>query len=521
MYIKTPFLKSQRGRYLPIMSGRLEGQLMVLIVTSALLALGCASASYRAVETIDMSSSEASPRLCTAQQKGERWAVVVGIDTYQDSKITPLNGATHDAWAFYHYLSSPHGGRVALDKRLILLNWQATRANLEKAFGQFLSRACPQDTIYIYFAGHGAPEPDRASEAFLLTYDTQLDNLVGTAISMRQLPRFLSWRAGQAGRLMMFVDACHSGALQFSGQRGIKMDEQRDESGFASKRSESVHGQLNDLSKSEPKWDLFAAASSTQVAVEAKGDLCPYSEWDYKGGLFTCALLKALSGDADQDRDGQVESRELFTFVTHDVDQKSQGAQRPQWSGRGVEAPQDPTAPEGTSTPKGSPLKGLDQSALPSISGQINIPKIPSYLLKRPTSGPSTLTWSALGSTVLTSGVATYFMSQADSSASNISNNALGVSSYEVDRQQRVEYQAQKDNAMIALSVTGGLALTSIGLWIYDYASQRSSREARWFTLKPSIGVPTPPSKSPPSLQVTPAPSLYEKIYPFRALSHD
>ena len=188
--------------------------------------LACSSSFRSVVNPIETHKSRQVQRLCLPQQAAQKWAVVVGIDKYKDSGIPNLQGASHDAWSFYHYLSSPKGGKVSAKRRLLLLNWQATRANLEYALGQFLANACPQDTIYVYFAGHGAPEPNRADEAFLLVHDTQLNNLVGTAISMRQLPKFLNWRAGQAGHLMMFVDACHAGRIQFPSQRGVKMDEQ-------------------------------------------------------------------------------------------------------------------------------------------------------------------------------------------------------------------------------------------------------------------------------------------------------
>lgn len=454
--------------------------LMCIIVSSFMIA--CAP-SYRSVDyDIKINNQIKSTRICMPQQKSERWAVVVGIDDYQDPRISSLKGASHDAWSFYHYLASKNGGNIPASQRIILLNWQATRANLEYAFGQFLTRACPQDSIYIYFAGHGTPEPQRANEAFLLTHDTQLDNLVGTAISMRQLPRFLSWRAGQTGQLMMFVDACHAGQLQFPGQRGIVMDEQEDEQGFITERSNSVHQQIHSLSKAEPNWNLFAAASAKQVAVEARSQ-CPYSKWDYQGGLFTCSLLQALSGSADINQDGQLKAKELYQFVTHQVDKQTKGAQRPQWSGQQLQASPENEEQSGPHKPQSS--HGMTMN-LPTIKGLIRIPSIPAYLIKKPRSGPSPVAWSMIGSTLVSAGLTGYLVDQTNQNAADVSTNLNGISSYEVDQQNRSRYNDSKTKSYIAMGITGGFALTSLGLWAYDYWSQRKRGKKLWFTIAPT-----------------------------------
>jgi uncharacterized caspase-like protein len=456
--------------------------LMCIIVSSFTIA--CAP-SYRSVDyDIKINKKIKSTRICMPQQKSERWAVVVGIDDYQDPRISSLKGASHDAWSFYHYLASRNGGNIPASHRIILLNWQATRANLEYAFGQFLTRACPQDSIYIYFAGHGTPEPQRANEAFLLTHDTQLDNLVGTAISMRQLPRFLSWRAGQTGQLMMFVDACHAGQLQFPGQRGIVMDEQEDEQGFITERSNSVHKQIHSLSEAEPNWNLFAAASAKQVAVEARTQ-CPYSKWDYQGGLFTCSLLQALSGSADINQDGQLKAKELYQFVTHQVDKQTKGAQRPQWSGQQLQAEAEAEAEEQSGPHKPQSSHGMTMN-LPTIKGLIRVPSIPSYLIKKPRSGPSPIAWSMIGSTLVSAGFTGYLVDQTNQHAADVATNLNGISSYEVDQQYRSRYNDSKTQSYIAMGITGGFALTSLGIWAYDYWSQRKSGKKIWFTIAPT-----------------------------------
>ena len=115
------------------------------------------------------------------QRKLKRWGVVVGINNYQSPQITDLDGAAIDAWAMYHYLTSPSGAQIPISQVKLLINEQATRAQVEGAIGNL--KACPQDQVYLYFAGHGLPEPSKEENAFLLTYDSAPGNLVGSAIS--------------------------------------------------------------------------------------------------------------------------------------------------------------------------------------------------------------------------------------------------------------------------------------------------------------------------------------------------
>ena len=121
---------------------------------------------------------------CVATAPSRPWAVVIGVNAYQDPRIPDLEGAVLDAWNVYHYLISPLGGKIDQRHARLLLNEEATKENVEEALGQFLRGSCPQDLITIYFAGHGAPEPDDPDEPFLLLHNTRLDAMVSTAIAI-------------------------------------------------------------------------------------------------------------------------------------------------------------------------------------------------------------------------------------------------------------------------------------------------------------------------------------------------
>jgi len=263
---------------------------------------------------------------CLPTEPPRKWAVVIGVNWYKDERIPDLGGAVNDAWAFYHYMASPSGGGVNPYRLKLLLNDEATRENVEGALGNFLGQACPQDQVIIYFAGHGAPEPDRPDDAFLLVHDTNLDNMVGSAISMQRLPEFLEWRAGSAGNLLLLVDACHSGNIAFPGKRGFVKG--KDDVARAS----VVIDNLNKAVDGKKGWGAISATAPDQLAGESTAS-CELGGKPYAGGIFTCNVLSGLSGNADGNADGRVTLSEVYEYTKAQVNLASDGAQSPQLSG--------------------------------------------------------------------------------------------------------------------------------------------------------------------------------------------
>lgn len=304
-------------------------QMISLSLLCPLWFLACASPpaarSTKARYVLPTSATAISP--CQNDAPARQWAVVIGINDYQDEGIPDLDGAVNDAWAFYHYLASPAGGAIPALRMKMLLNQEATREAVEGALGKFLTKSCPQDQVVIYFAGHGMPEPERPEEAFLLVHNTKLDNMVGSAISMNQLPKFLQWRASKTGSLLMFIDACHSGTINFPGKRGLAMNEP------VKRIQQMSKGIASAVTKQQGKgWGAISATASSQFAGEKKGG-CLFGDYPYHGGIFTCHLLKGLSGAADKNANSKVSLDELYSYLYDSVRRDSREQQLPQLSG--------------------------------------------------------------------------------------------------------------------------------------------------------------------------------------------
>jgi hypothetical protein len=239
----------------------------------------------------------------------QRWAVVVGVSEYMNPGIPSLKYADKDAEALANFLRRPEGGGYDSDHLRVLLNKEATLANVKDALINFLNQAIDMDLVLIYFAGHGAPEPARPQNIYLLTADSDPTALGTTAFPMWDIQTVLA-RYINAKRVIVFSDACHSGNISVNfATRGVGVSEQN-----------LVNQYLTDLSKSKEGVVVFTASASGEVSQE-------FPEMGH--GVFTYYLLEGVNGKADYDNDYTVTINELMQYVEEQVKRKTRGAQNP------------------------------------------------------------------------------------------------------------------------------------------------------------------------------------------------
>ena len=257
-----------------------------------------------------------TPPVATSQKKmriagsgPQHWAVVVGVSEYKNAGIPSLKYADKDAEALANFLRRPEGGGYDNDHIRLLLNKDATLENVKNALIKFLDQAIDIDLVVIYFAGHGAPDPARPQNMFLLTYDSDPSSLSITAFPMWDIQTVLA-RYISAKRVIVFTDACHSGGISANfATRGLQTAEQN-----------LVNQLLIDLSKSKEGIVVFTASAAGEVSQE-------YSEMGH--GVFTYYMLEGLEGKADYNNDYAVTINELMQYVEEQVKRKTHGAQNP------------------------------------------------------------------------------------------------------------------------------------------------------------------------------------------------
>jgi hypothetical protein len=239
----------------------------------------------------------------------QKWAVVVGVSEYSSPNIPGLKYADKDAQALAEFLRRPEGGGYDNNHLRVLLNSDATLPNIKDALINFLGQAIDMDLVLIYFAGHGAPEPARPQNMYLLTYDSDPAQLGTTAFPMWDIQTVLA-RHINAKRVVVFSDACHSGNISVNfTTRGLGVTEQN-----------LINQYLTDLSKTKEGVIVFTASAAGEVSQE-------YPEFNH--GVFTYYLLEGLEGKADYNNDYTVTINELMQYVEEQVKRKTRGAQNP------------------------------------------------------------------------------------------------------------------------------------------------------------------------------------------------
>lgn len=237
----------------------------------------------------------------------DRWAIVVGISRYEHDSLS-LKYADRDAEEFYGWLQTPSGGGYPADHIVRLVDQEATTASVTRALRSFLQKPAREDIVVIYFACHGKPDPQRPRNIYLLTHDTDPDDIAGTALPMREIDLALRENL-LAERVVILADTCHSAAIG-AGRRGVT-------------DSAQVNRYLQELSQSKPGVALLTSAEANETALEGE-------EWGGGHGVFTHFLLEGLRGAADRSpANGTVTVGELFEFVRESVRDATGGSQHP------------------------------------------------------------------------------------------------------------------------------------------------------------------------------------------------
>jgi hypothetical protein len=240
----------------------------------------------------------------------KRWAVVIGVGQYEAEDIPDLDFAPADARAVRDFLQSDAAG--PFDEVLYLENEQATGAAMREALFVFLQQADWDDLVVIYYAGHGAPDPGRPDNLYLLPADTKLDALAATGFPMWDVKTALR-RQIAAERVIVIADACHSAGTADGGTVG-------------GGDSNEIAGGFQQLFSPSRRL-MMTAADTNEFSLED-------ARWGGHG-VFTHFLLDGLRGAGDLDRNGIVTFTELFQHVSGGVRDATNGRQNPQMSGLG------------------------------------------------------------------------------------------------------------------------------------------------------------------------------------------
>lgn len=221
------------------------------------------------------------------------YAIVIGVEKYRQPGIPAVDFAARDAATVHRYLTESLGFDPA--NVVLLQNEQATKTDLEKYLGPWLkNRIDEKSRLFIYYAGHGAPNP-ATGQGFLVPYEGDPNYTDVTAYPIQGLFDTLSQLP--AKDVTVVLDAC------FSGSGG---------------RSLLAKGARPLVVQSAAK-----AGGNTSVITAASGAQISASYPQGRHGLLTYFLLEGLHGAADADKDGAVTTAELFGYARPSVEREA------------------------------------------------------------------------------------------------------------------------------------------------------------------------------------------------------
>jgi hypothetical protein len=224
-------------------------------------------------------------------------ALVVAIAAYP--KVRPLPAAIlNDAREVAAVLTSPVHCGYDPSNVTLLLDAQATLDALRRELATLATRVKPDDTVMIFFSGHGARLGDPANpESALVPVDCDPSNVVSTVLSEAEFSAALARITAQ--RLVVLIDACHSG-----GAGSFKAGDATEfpDLGFSEKS-------LARLAQGTGRV-LIASSRASEISLVLPGAT---------NSLFTQHLLDALRGEARAHGDGLIRIFEVFNHVSEKV----------------------------------------------------------------------------------------------------------------------------------------------------------------------------------------------------------
>jgi tetratricopeptide (TPR) repeat protein len=225
------------------------------------------------------------------------WGLVIGIENYL---VAPkVNGAVTDAKAVAHTLR-----QLGFDEVVELYDKDASFRRLNSIFTDYLPRKVGRmDRVVIFFAGHAGTTQDMNGKdlGYLVPWDAQVGNAT-KAVTLDYLKDFS--RRVMSKHVFFLLDAGLTGW-------DVTPPQQL-----------SLEGRISPEAETEKRAvQILTAAGKGESMARRDG-----------ADAFVQAVISGLEGAADLDKNGWLMASELGGYVKQQVEQKTDGAQHPQFA---------------------------------------------------------------------------------------------------------------------------------------------------------------------------------------------
>ncbi|MGA7192148.1 MAG: caspase family protein [Anaerolineales bacterium] len=225
-------------------------------------------------------------------------ALIVAVANYPSFPRLPL-AVLNDGKSIYKLLTNPEKCGYPDQNVKLFLDQEATQNNIINEFNKLVSSTTKEDTVLIYFSGHGGRFSSGSLQGnYLLPFDANPDAILETTINGGELTQI--FRRIVTQKLLVIFDCCHSGGT--GEPKSTKMLITGFKSGFSDKYYDAL--------KQGSGRAIIASSLSDEMSLVLPG---------MENSLFTHYLLRGLGGEAFNHEDGVIRVLDLFDFLSKSV----------------------------------------------------------------------------------------------------------------------------------------------------------------------------------------------------------
>lgn len=239
----------------------------------------------------------------------------VGISRYSN---LPLASPAKDAEVFSELMRNKYG----FSDIVLLTDSDATKSRILNELSKIQNRVSSNQTVIFYFSGHGSQlkddngDEDDGLDEVLCPYDFDSADKRNSSIVDDQISVILQNLCQRAANVVFIFDSCFSGSAT-KALRSAMSDMRNVQFKTASQGSLGAENGKSALDLKDSSNFAFISAS--------KGNEPSLDTYDLFGhSLFTYFMLQALKGAADYNSNGNIDTNELYRYVSDEISKLSQ-----------------------------------------------------------------------------------------------------------------------------------------------------------------------------------------------------
>jgi hypothetical protein len=251
--------------------------------------------------TVQLRWQGGGPTHNTIELRPKLYILAVGVSQYTHAKVDKLPLAAKDARDFAAVMQKQKGRLYADVQARILTDAQATKDNILDGLEWVQRQTTHRDVVAIFFAGHGVD--DNAGTFYFLPVGADPAALKRSAVMKAEVQQTV---ATLAGKVLVFMDACHSGNLMKEispTRRNLVPD---------------INSVINELISAENGAVVFSSSTGRQYSLED-------AAWG--NGAFTKAIIEGMEGKAASG--GRITVKTLDAYIAERVKALTKGQQTP------------------------------------------------------------------------------------------------------------------------------------------------------------------------------------------------